>query len=70
MKESGLSGPYVMNGRKVNGYKFWAGKTVAMGRLGSLRRKLEDDVTISSLCSLSYDRSIATSKANSPLRAI
>jgi hypothetical protein len=34
-----------MNGRKVNGYKFWTGKPVAMGKLGNLKRELEDHVT-------------------------
>jgi hypothetical protein len=57
-------------GEKVNGYKFWAGKSVAMGRLGRLKRKLEDHVTTSPFCSLSYEKSIASSKANSPQRAI
>jgi hypothetical protein len=55
---------------KVNGYKFWAGKPVEMGRLGSLKRKLEDDVSSTSFCSLSYEKSIASSKTNSQQRAI
>jgi len=39
-------------GETVNGCKVWAEKPVAMGRLGSLKRKLEDHVTASSFCSL------------------
>jgi len=57
-------------GENVNGCKFWVGKPIEMGRLGSLKRKLEDHVTTSSFCSLSYEKSRASSKANSPQRAI
>jgi hypothetical protein len=49
---------------------FGAGKPIAMGRFGSLKRKLENYITTPSFCSLSYDKSIASFKANSPQRAI
>jgi hypothetical protein len=57
-------------GEKVNEY-VWAGKTYGNGKAWkSYKRKLKNDITTSSFCSLSYDKSIASFKANSPQRAI
>jgi len=65
-----LSGSYDMNGKKRQMNMFGAEKPITMGRLESLKRKLENDITTSSFCSLSYDKSIGSFKANFPLRAI
>jgi hypothetical protein len=55
---------------KRDTYRDLVGEPDGKGTLGRARYKWEANIKIHSFCSLSYDRSVASSKASSPQGAI